>query len=114
MTIPVSVPGELSFPGVAQTRGCTTVKVVALLFAETGSVVDVLTVLVFVSVVGVAGAVTVIATVIVVPRVIAPKVHVTLAVCVQEPCVVEAETNVVLAGMVSVNVPSAEFDKPRS
>lgn len=112
--MPVSVPGELSFPGVAQTRGCTTVKVVALLLAETGSVVDVLTVLVFVSVVGVAGAVTVIATVIVVPRVIAPKVHVTLAVCVQEPCVEEAETNVVLAGIVSVNVPSAEFDKPRS
>ncbi len=86
----------------------------ALLFAATGSVVDVLTVLVFIKVVGVAGAVTVIATVIVVPRVIAPNVHVTLAVCVQEPCVVDAETNVVPAGMVSVNDPSAEFDKPRS
>ena len=114
MTIPVSVPPEPSRPGEAQTRGCTTVRTVTLLLAATGSVVVVVTLLVFVRVVGLAGAVTVIAIVIVVPLVMGPRVHVTVEVPEHEPWVVAEETNVVPGGMVSVTDPSAEFDKPRS
>src|ERR1700722_1696247 len=112
--MPVSVPPGPSRPGEAQTRGCTTVKTVELLLVATGSVVEEVTLLVFVSVVGVAGAVTVIATVIVVPLVIEPKAHVTVDVPEQDPCVVAADTNAVPVGMVSVKVPSAVFDRPRS
>lgn len=86
----------------------------ALLLAETGSVVEDVTLLVFVRVVGLAGAVTVIATVIVVPLLIAPRAHVTVAVPEQDPCVVEAETNVVLVGIVSVKVPFVVLASPRS
>lgn len=114
MTMPVSVPPKPSRPGEAQTSGWTTVKTVALLLVETGSVVDEVTLLMFVRVVGLAGAVTVIATVIVVPLVIAPRAHVTVAVPEQEPCVVADDTNVVPVGIVSVKVPSAVLDRPRS
>ncbi len=85
-----------------------------MLLVKTGSVVLEVTLLVLVRVVGLAGAVTVIAIVIVVPRMMAPRVHVTVEVPEHEPCVVVEETNVVPAGMVSVIVPSAEFDRPRS
>ena len=113
MTIPVSVPPEPSRPGEAQTRGCTTVRTVTLLLAETGSVVVVVTLLMLVSVVGLAGVVTVIAIVIVVPLVIAPRAHVTVEVPEHEPWVVAEETKAVLGGMMSVTDPSAEFDRPR-
>ena len=112
--MPVSVPPVPSRPGDAQTSGCTTVKTVELLLVETGSVVEEVTLLVLVSVVGVGGAVTVMATVIGVPRVMAPRAQVTVEVPEQEPCVVTADTNVVPVGMVSVKVPSAVLDRPRS
>ena len=85
-----------------------------MLLDKTGSFVDEVTLLVLVRVVGLAGAVTVIAIVIVVPLVIAPRVQLTVAVPEHEPWVVAEETNVVPAGMVSVTDPSAVFDRPKS
>jgi len=82
--------------------------------AKTGSVVDEVTLLVLVRVVGVAGAVTVIVIIIVGPLVMAPRVHVTVEVPEHEPCVVAEETNVEPGGMVSVIDPSVVFDRPRS
>ena len=114
MTIPVSVPPGPSRPGEAQTRGCTTVRTVTMLLAKTGSVVDEVTLLVLVRVVGLAGAVTVIVIMIVVPLAIGPRVHVTVEVPEHEPWVVAEETNVEPGGMVSVIEPSALFDRPRS
>jgi hypothetical protein len=86
---------------------------VALLFPATGSVVVEVADGVFVRVVGVPGAVTVIVTVIVLRLVIAPRVHVTVLVPEHEPCVVEEETNVVPAGSTSVRVPFAVSTSPR-
>jgi len=85
-----------------------------MLLVKTGSVVVEVTLLVLVRVVGLAGAVTVIAIVIVVPLMMAPRVHVTVEVPEHEPWVVAEETKVVPGGMVSVIDPSAVFDRPRS
>jgi hypothetical protein len=84
-----------------------------MLLVETGSVVVEVTLLVFMSVVGLAGVVTVIAIVMVVPLMTAPRVHVTVEVPEHEPWVVTEETNTVPAGMVSVTDPSTEFARPR-
>ena len=111
--MPVSVPPTPSRPGEAQTKGWTTVKMVALLLAETGSMVEELTLAVLVKVVGVAGAVKVIATVIVLPRVITPSAQVTVEVPEQEPWVALAETKVAPAGIVSVNVPVVVLARPK-
>src|SRR5271154_4384186 len=98
--MPVSVPPKPSRPGEAHTSGCTTVRTVALLLVKTGSVVDEVTLLVFVSVVGLAGGGTGKATGVVVPLVIAPGPRVAVAVPEHVPWVVEAETKVVPVGMV--------------
>jgi hypothetical protein len=47
------------------------------------------------------------------PLFTAPKVQVTVDVPEQDPCVVEDETKVVPAGMVSTRLPSAVLIKPR-
>src|ERR1700676_181781 len=107
-------PPAPSRPGLAQARGCTTVRTVALLLPATGSAVVEVIVGVFVSVVGVEGAVTVMVTVIVLPLAIAPNVHVTVAAPAHEPWVVDDETKVVPAGIVSGSVPSVVFSSTGS
>ena len=56
-TTPLSVPPAPSFPGMAQTSGCTTVTTVTELFVLTGSVPLVLTAALFVRGLPVAGVV---------------------------------------------------------
>src|SRR5271154_2167981 len=113
--IPVRVPPAPSFPGVAQTKGCTTVITVALLLAETGSVVVVLTVAVLEMGPEVEGVVTVIVIVPVAPCSIVPVSEQVIAVVpVQaQPVVPVADTRVVPVGIVSVTFTVAAADCPR-
>ena len=83
--MPVSVPPAPSRPGEAQTSGCATVATVALLLLATGSAVVELTVAVFVRVPALVGVLTEMTTVIDAPLVIAPNVHVTVAVPEHDP-----------------------------
>src|ERR1700742_3323404 len=99
----LSVPPRPSWPGIAQTSGCTTVIAVAELFGPTGSEVVDVSLTTFVSVVAVAGDVTLIVTVALVPLVIVPSEQVTVVVPLQLPCEGVAEINVVPAGRGSVN-----------
>jgi hypothetical protein len=86
---------------------------VALLFVFTGSAVEELAVAVFVSVPAVRGVVTEIVTVIVVPLATDPNVQVTVEVPEQLPWLVEEETNVVPAGIVSTSWPAAAAANPK-
>ena len=84
------------------------------MFVLTGSVgAEAVMLAVLVSVVGEAGAVSVIATVTVAPRVIAPSEQLTVAVPVQVPCVVEEDTNVAPVGIVSESVAEVVLARPR-
>ena len=69
--------------------------------------------IIIVSVPGLAGVATVIVTVMVAPLLTAPKMQVTVVVPAQDPCVVEEETKVVPAGMVSTSLPSTVLIRPR-
>src|ERR1700722_4940211 len=110
----LSVPPRPSCPGMAQTSGCTTVMAVAELFVATGSVVVDVSLTTFVSVEAVAGEVTLIVTVAVVPFVIVPSAQVTVTVPLQVPCEGVAEINVVPAGRGSVSTTAAASTSPRS
>src|SRR5580704_153855 len=102
--MPVRVPPAPSLPGVAQTRGCTTVITVALLLAETGSVVNVLTDAVLETGPEVEGVVIVMVIVPIAPWAIVPvREQVIAVVPVQaHPVVPVADTRVVPVRIVSV------------
>jgi hypothetical protein len=78
-----------------------------------GSAVEELAVAVFVSVPAVRGVVTEIVTVIVVPLATDPNVQVTVEVPEQLPWLVEEETNVVPAGIVSTSWLAAAATNPK-
>src|SRR5580658_2513789 len=101
--MPVRVPPAPSLPGVAQTKGCTTVTTVTLLFEETGSVVDVLTVAVLEIGPEVEGVVTVIVIVPIAPCAIVPVREQVIAVVPEHahPAEPVADTRVVPVGIVS-------------
>ena len=101
-----------SFPGVAQTIGCTTVMLVAELFDETGSVLVVETVAVFVSAAPFDGVVTAIAIVAVPLGASTPRLQLRFKPPEQLPCEGVAETKVSAVGNVSVNVTPLAADKP--
>ena len=113
--MPVSVPPAPSLPGVAQTKGCTTVITVALLLEETGSVVDVLTVAVLEMGPEVEGDVTVIVIVPVAPCAIVPVREQVIAVVPVQVHPVEpvADTRVVPVGIVSATCTAAAEVCPR-
>jgi hypothetical protein len=100
---------------VAQTSGCTTVTIVALLFAAMGSVVDELTVAVLDIGPAVDGEVTVIVMVADPPCAIVPvSEQVTVVVPEQaHPAGAFAETKVVVAGMVSTTCTVEALAWPR-
>ena len=83
-----------------------------LLLPATGSVVVVAAVAVLERVEGENGVVTTIVTVVEAPLASVPKLQTTEAVCVQEPAG-EAETKVVVQGMVSETVTLAALTRPR-
>src|SRR5208282_120242 len=101
--MPVSVPPGPSLPGVAQTKGCTTVTTVALLLVETGSVVALLIVAVLEIGPEVEGVVTVMVIVPVAPCAIVPVREQVIAVVPVQVHPVEpvADTRAVPVGIVS-------------
>ena len=113
--MPVRVPPAPSLPGVAHTRGWTTVTTVELLLVKTGSVVELLTVAVLEMEPEVAGDVTVILIVPVAPSASVPvREQVTVVVPAQvQPVEPSAETKVVLVGMVSVTFTAAAAACPK-
>jgi hypothetical protein len=110
------VPPAPSLPGVAHTKGCTTVYAVAELFAEFGSPVRE-TVAVFVNVLAEAGAVTVIAILAVAPMGIADVMEqeIVLVPLQDHPADGVTDTNVTPAGSVSVRTldVTGAFNCPR-
>ena len=114
MTIPVSVPPAVSFPGVAHTSGCTTVIAVAELFAGTGSVgADAVIDAVFVIGPALAGAFTVIVIVSTAPTARTPMLQVTIAVLVQVTVAGTADDETKVPGTVSESVALVVATGPR-
>ena len=129
MTTPDKDPCAPSLPGVAQTKGCTTVRTVTVLLLLTGSVLVDETAALFERVIGVAGVVPLIVIVMGTESgyATAPRVQVTVkgavvVLTMHVPCVLDAVTllkalvwlgAVPIAGKVSVIVTPAPAAKPR-
>src|SRR5271156_6060766 len=114
--MPVIAPPAPSLPGVAHTSGCTTVIAVAELFEGTGSAgAEALIDAVFEIEPAFAGAFTVIVMVSIPPTARTPMLQVTVAVPLQvTPAgTADDETNIVVAGMVSLNVALVVATGPR-
>ena len=114
--MPLSDPPAPSLPGVAQTNGCTAVIAVAELLDETGSAgAEAVIEAVFEIGPTPAGAFTVMVMVSMPPTASTPMAHATVAVPehVTPAGTAEDETNVVVAGMVSLNVALVVATGPR-